>query len=87
MVLAWPAVAAHGRYSGHVAPTCACRRLLVMPWRASNGRSRGGPTRAAAAPTAGSYRVDILYRQRPRRNPGSGVPVSAGGTLAAREPI
>jgi len=87
MVLAWPAVAAHGRYSGHVAPTCVCGGGVPPALVVSNGRSRGGPTRAAAAPTAGSYRVDILYRQRPRRNPGSGVPVSAGGTLAAREPI
>ena len=77
MVLAWPAVAARGRYSGHVAPTCACRRLLVMPWRASNGRSRGGPTRAAATPTAGSYRLDIRCPDDLRRNPGPGVPVSA----------
>lgn len=31
LALRRPAVAARGRYSGHVAPTCACRRLLVMP--------------------------------------------------------
>ena len=77
LALRRPAVAARGRYSGHVAPTCACRRLLVMPWRASNGRSRGGPTRAAATPTAGSYRADIRRLHDLRRNPGPGVLVSA----------
>ena len=43
----------------------------------SNGRPRGGPTRAAATPTAGSYRADIRYLHDLRRNPGPGVPVSA----------
>ena len=77
LALRRPAVAARGRYSGHVAPRCACGRLLVMPWRASNGRSRGGPTRAAATPTAGSYRADIRRLHDLRRNPGPGVLVSA----------
>ena len=75
-VLARPPVAARGRYSGHIAPTCVCGGGGPPALVVSNGRSRGGPTRAAATPTAGSYRADIRRLHDLRRNPGPGVLVS-----------
>ena len=77
LVLARPPVAARGRYSGHIAPTCVCGGGGPPALVVSNGRSRGGPTRAAATPTAGSYRADIRRLHDLRRNPGPGVLVSA----------